>query len=966
MPSIPEEKEYEFTPNTIGAISDTIYELSEQLAYNYFSNSFGDDYNNDIANCAKVFKNPAIFEERWTSRRRIRNILVVGAGACYDAYTAIPTGKKFIKSFKKRFKTDLAPFKKNFEEWEAKIKKGDDDQQLTFENYLSILTKILPEEKLRDEIKDLVAYRNSISLFNEIVAHMLKHSFLDVVVNYNFEETLDQTIRDEIGPDNYHHIITDEHCIGLDQIIVDGRLQSPIYIKPHGSYSQPSSLRFTDQHYLELPKAIRTMLEQLFNGYAGEDTHFERINLIIVGFACESAELNTIINTKLRKESVIYHIDFNPAKDGTTFFESKPYKTFLREAEKIHSHPNEIYKPISTANFNKGETKNNLTASLGELFTVLWRVQNDFFNQAYKPRSIARHEIISYLFYEPELGAKIKGEKPDGGRKFILRHIENAPNFFVDQLMVEFFVMLNRSNGMLDVVEVLKGRAGLYYQRYRDIMTKESLSRRREGPIHTIYEILHNFSSNETNQARALLTQADEFNRGANIFTVKSAFEEPDLSTARFKSKLAELIEQLGQSLYAMQIPDDSELSRVKIKALVDPFLHDVELYLNNWYSSISQRAIAQNKVALHELSKLGRAITLFFKLLQSECVTFYFKVNLLRNYNRKVYNGRNNVGKENDVMVNELFRLLEKSWGHHYFVIDPKPENPAHNFWESFSRKKVIHTNLARAAEFNGLLIDKEWDVFLTITETGSLLNFLRHLHDNLSDAKASETIAKIKRRHFVVICSYENIKQLYPESPVTNSKSGLIEKHRTHIRIPISATDCIIGEENVTLLVLPFNQHNHHSSTFLRARDESFDRIPSSTVLTTNNTKLKDEVTEGKFAYDVLRSIYFYRRGLSNSIDPIFIGLGPTEIDRPNHDRVFRDQVRLLDIFVKHLNRSFKFEMVKREGSTDFWPKPAWVIDLQKKWENGECGKRFKDITTTEFLSALFKHIQAQKAIF
>ena len=33
----------------------------------------------------------------------------------------------------------------------------------------------------------------------EILAHLMKHGFIDAIINFNFDEVLDQAIEDELG-----------------------------------------------------------------------------------------------------------------------------------------------------------------------------------------------------------------------------------------------------------------------------------------------------------------------------------------------------------------------------------------------------------------------------------------------------------------------------------------------------------------------------------------------------------------------------------------------------------------------------------------------------------------------------------------------------------------------------------------------------------------------------------------------
>src|ERR1700743_1388559 len=132
-----------FTPNT-RPVQDSLKELAVELAYNYFSNSFGDDYNLDIAEESNIFNNmkgPDKFLKR-LRKERVRNVMIIGAGVSADTYKAIPVGLGLVEEMKERFEKPIKTISflaEKFTEQENEIKDITNDTRLNFENYLYLL-----------------------------------------------------------------------------------------------------------------------------------------------------------------------------------------------------------------------------------------------------------------------------------------------------------------------------------------------------------------------------------------------------------------------------------------------------------------------------------------------------------------------------------------------------------------------------------------------------------------------------------------------------------------------------------------------------------------------------------------------------------------------------------------------------------------------------------------------------------
>jgi hypothetical protein len=416
------KKSFRYTTN-VEPFRDTIKELANELTYNHLANSFSDDRGEEI-HCDHIFDNdpfikddprlpfesgyfghspisPAAafgFRKKNGSEKSCRNIVVIGTGASHDSYAFVPLGTDMTKKMEGLFFKDIpekAEVREKYEYDKENIRRLLKNE-FDFENCLSLLSNYIVPDKLRSEIKEMTAFRHEPSLFYEIIAHMFKHNFIDVVINFNFDELLDHAIEEEVGLQNYHHILHDGDCIAIKSLTEDGRLKVPVYIKPHGTYSHSASLRFTKQHYLDVSPEVKKLMETLIGGEReGNDNPIQRVNLICVGFDMTSLEFNEILDQKLPPHSRIYHISYkNYEEDRLNKLKKEYLANFFNRAEKVKN--TNCYQMVEIIGFTPLD---KLISPYAELFSVLWRQIHGKFSRIYRPRSIGRHEILNYLFY---------------------------------------------------------------------------------------------------------------------------------------------------------------------------------------------------------------------------------------------------------------------------------------------------------------------------------------------------------------------------------------------------------------------------------------------------------------------------------------------------------------------------------------------------------------------------------------
>src|SRR5207247_289141 len=78
----------------------------------------------------------------------------------------------------------------------------------------------------------------------EMLAHLVKHGFVDDVVSFNFDQLMERALYNELGERNYHLLVSD---LQLSSSGSAGGRRRPRLLKVHGSIDMPKSLRFTPQ-----------------------------------------------------------------------------------------------------------------------------------------------------------------------------------------------------------------------------------------------------------------------------------------------------------------------------------------------------------------------------------------------------------------------------------------------------------------------------------------------------------------------------------------------------------------------------------------------------------------------------------------------------------------------------------------------------------------------------------------------
>lgn len=347
-----------------------------------------------------------------------------------------------------------------------------------FETSLFLLTKFFPITIIRERIQDLYDYKYGPTLFYDILAHLFKHRMVDVIVNFNFDELLDQAISDELGETSFHKVVSDGDCKPFEDFMTNNKLRQPIYIKPHGTASHKSTLKYTKDHYYDLPKDMSKLLLDLISkrqvineatdnndekqGDNKERLYSEKVNLIIFGFNMASIEFNDILNKHLPTGSKIFyffHVKNDSDAEKKVKDVQKMFSNIFKGVEK--SRVPELYligTNIYDYKYPSGEY------SLNNISNELWNNICCFFQEEFKPSNISRHQIIHALFGNEKL-LSYNNTSPEKYHSTYFKH-ENSCNYLLDRAVVELLITIFRGRGYINPKDAIKEKSGIYYSLY--------------------------------------------------------------------------------------------------------------------------------------------------------------------------------------------------------------------------------------------------------------------------------------------------------------------------------------------------------------------------------------------------------------------------------------------------------------------------------------------------------------------
>jgi len=343
-------------------------------------------------------------------------VAIVGAGASYEA-AGLPLGSLAARALREALNVPLDLLEPELDRLALQYRL----ERNEFETQLLALSRFKRPELL-SELAQMFSVKFLPALPFEMLAHLLKHRFLDCIVNFNFDELLDQAIEDELGPGNYYKVISDGDVPSLASILTpvcqtEVRFRMPMYIKPHGTASHASTMRFTREAYFLLPDGIRELLMHTL-------TSTPTITLILMGFAMRSAEFTALLEKSAEKghRFQIFSIDIGDHR--------KYIKAELPEGsvERV------CWMPVKKQR------------SIEAVINDVWKAITDRFPRRASRlyREVHRHRLICLLFSE-------KCESID---------------YLKDRLLVELVLAVAKAKGFVNLGQLSLSRAGRYFEYY--------------------------------------------------------------------------------------------------------------------------------------------------------------------------------------------------------------------------------------------------------------------------------------------------------------------------------------------------------------------------------------------------------------------------------------------------------------------------------------------------------------------
>lgn len=468
-----------------------LQEIAKQFAIDYFSISSIRPKNENLEKVKReIFKESYYKDLDISFPCNVRNIVVLGAGATYDAYKEIPIAKDAVQNIKAKLGIeDLYNnrlFKAKIEEHEKSMKQIYKLNPREFESELSLLSNFVPSGEIQNQLSRLYKKRLYPSLFYELLAHLFKHRFIDVIINFNFDELLDQALEEELSHEDYYRIFSDGQCIPFDEVLNNGRMKQPIYIKPHGTISYKSSLKFTKEDYFGMSPDMKLLLSEIIQGKRGNDNlqYIDRVNLIVAGSSLKSFEFNEILKDNLPAKSAIYF-----------FSDEEPNEDEMRKLDPAFT--DKFFKHYRDGDFNRFyrvERDANAHNQLGKAFENMYRrmFRKKLFNPLYEPKDIYRHNIITEVFYNNEKGKRLFHTTKETEESLL----EMDCMYMETRIYLEFIISLCKAKGKITLNELIQERFGHYYKLYCNAM-KNKDNKLTIYKVFDYFGVLNCFSSSE-------------------------------------------------------------------------------------------------------------------------------------------------------------------------------------------------------------------------------------------------------------------------------------------------------------------------------------------------------------------------------------------------------------------------------------------------------------------------------------
>jgi hypothetical protein len=443
----------------------------------------------------ELFERDSEFWDR--CQRKFRCIAVVGAGA---SAPALPRGNDLASGLIERFNIGRALVEAEKERL-ARITAVDPSD---FEAQLSAIGQTLGNSRrVRAAISDLYRVRHPSVLAYEMLAHLLKHRFLDAIISMNFDELLDQSLDDELGVGEYQRIVSDRDCVEVNSD-VSAPDYIPLYIKLHGTASEPESLRFTRESYYDSPVQVGTVAARLFQipecivlnigfGMASFDLHRllaipDRLSLYNLSHEPLSRKARKAIKRERRAHGRVERTEFVESPENEE--ERDREKQRRKRAKELRKHPEREpntplpeQEPEEDCVQQQRKPWDPAAGTSDEMMDTLLEILHSDHNlgansdssSPIELHSVTRHRVVAGLLGPNSRPGKRLIELPRNleDRRMPLDPLARAAQpaavkagYLLRRTILELALAMARGRGLVSIATLAIDRCGLYYDAY--------------------------------------------------------------------------------------------------------------------------------------------------------------------------------------------------------------------------------------------------------------------------------------------------------------------------------------------------------------------------------------------------------------------------------------------------------------------------------------------------------------------
>lgn len=375
---------------------------------------------------------------------RTRCLAVVGAGA---SASQLARGDELAAELESKFERDEAELERL--ELVSGLKRDH------FETRLMALSKVRTRaDEVRQAISEKYGIRHPALVGYELLAHLLKHRFLDGIISFNFDELLDRSLDDELGRDEYGRVVSERDCQQL-QTDADAPRYVPLYVKLHGTASEPQSLRFTLDAYYALPLRMVEVVRDLL--------HAERCVLIVVGAGLESFDFQRLLG--IPDELQVFNLSMQPIKAGVAKRITKERRRI--DKERGRTDDRKWLRDCAGNGYSSDDLLKQLTGIISDKASRSSSSEPEQptagteIDGLVKVRSVCRHETVVRLL-EGHSG-KSKAETEPKWRK------ADEIDYIERRTILELALSGAKARGLLSLIPLVEDRPAKYYETYQHL-----------------------------------------------------------------------------------------------------------------------------------------------------------------------------------------------------------------------------------------------------------------------------------------------------------------------------------------------------------------------------------------------------------------------------------------------------------------------------------------------------------------